>query len=113
MTSNDAQKALGNNILFFFGDEPHGKILRNLGDTKARKKTRALGKNDQEACHWVFLSTMKQLKADAIRRGGNAVINIRSNYKNKLSSSSETFKCGAGTLLAGVALIGTIIKMEQ
>jgi len=113
MTSNDAQKALGNSILFFFGDEPHGKVLRNLGDIKASKKTRALGKDDQEACHWVFLSTMKQLKADAIRRGGNAVINIRSNYKDKITSSSETFKCGAGTLLARVALIGTIIEMER
>lgn len=112
MTSNPAKTALGNSVLFFFGDEPHGEVLRQMGEIRTSKKTRALGKSDQEACHWVFLSAMKELKAHALKRGGNAVINIRSNYKNKTTSSSETFKCGAGTLVAGVALIGTIIKME-
>ena len=113
MTSNNALKALGDDILYFFGDEPHGKVIRTLGEIKTSKKTRALGKSDEEACHWVFLSAMKELRAQAIKRGGNAVVNIRSNYKNKRTSSSETFKCAAGTLMAGVALIGTIIEMEQ
>ncbi|MDH3763273.1 MAG: YbjQ family protein [Gammaproteobacteria bacterium] len=112
MTSNSAKTALGSGVLFFFGDEPHGEVVRSMGEIKTSKKTNALGKSDQEACHWVFLSAMKELKAHALKRGGNAVVNIRSNYKNKTTSSSETFKCGAGTLVAGVALIGTIIKME-
>ena len=112
MTSNDAYNALGDDILYFFGDEPHGKVIRRLGEIKTSKKTRALGKSDREACHWVFLSAMKEFRVHAIKRGGNAVINIRSNYKNKRTSSDETFKCGAGTLVAGVALIGTIIEME-
>lgn len=112
MTSNSAKTALGSGVLFFFGDEPHGEVVRSMGEIKTSKKTNALGKSDQEACHWVFLSAMKELKAHALKRGGNAVVNIRSNYKNKTTSSSETFKCGAGTLMAGVALIGTIIKME-
>ena len=113
MASNNAKKALGEDMLFFFGDEPHGKVIRTLGQIKTSKKTRALGKSDQVACHWVFLSAMKELKAHALKRGGNAVINIRSNYKNRQTSSSETFKCAAGTLMAGVALIGTIIEMER
>ncbi len=113
MTSKNALTALGDDILYFFGDEPHGKVIRTLGEIKTSKKTRALGKSDEEACHWVFLSAMKELKAHALQRGGNAVINIRSNYKNKQTTSTETFKCAAGTLMAGVALIGTIIEMEQ
>ncbi len=112
MTSKGAKTALGNSILFFFGDEAHGKVVRNLGDIMTSKKTNAFGKSDQEACHWVFLSAMKEFKVQALKRGGNAVINIRSNYKGKTTSSSETFKCGAGSLIAGVALVGTIIEME-
>lgn len=112
MTSTNAQTALADDILFFFGDEPHGKVIRTLGEVKTSKKTRALGKSDEEACHWVFLSAMKELKASALKRGGNAVINIRSNYKNNQTTSTETFKCAAGTLMAGVALIGTIIEMK-
>lgn len=113
MTSNNAKTALGDGILFFFGDEPHGKILRNMGDVKTSKKTNALNKSDEEACHWVFLSAMKELKVQALKRGGNAVINIRSNYKNKTTSSSETFRCGSGFMIAGVALIGTIVEMDR
>jgi len=112
MTSNSAQTALGSDVLFFFGDEAHGEVVRSMGEIRTSKKTNALGKSDQEACHWVFLSAMKELKAHATKRGGNAVINIRSNYKDKTTSSSETFKCGAGALIAGVALIGTIVTME-
>ena len=113
MTSNKARTALGENVLFFFGDEPHGKILRQMGEVRTGKKTYALNKSDKEACHWVFLSAMKELKVQALRRGGNAVINIRSFYKRSVSSSSETFKCGAGTMIARVGLIGTIIEMER
>ena len=112
MSSNKAQEALGDDILFFFGDEAHGEILNTIREVKTNKKTNAFGKTDEEACHWVFLSAMKNLKAYAIKHGGNAVVNIRSNYKNNETSSSETFKCGAGTIMAGVALIGTIVKMK-
>jgi len=112
MSSKDAQTALGDDILFFFGNDPHGKVIRDLGEVRTNKKTNAFGKSDQVACHWVFLSAMKELKAAAIKRGGNAVVNIRSNYKNNETSSSETFKCGAGALIAGVALIGVIVEME-
>ena len=113
MSSNDAKTALGDSILFFFGDEPHGKILRSMGDIKTSKKTNALNKSDERACHWVFLSAMKELRVQALRRGGNAVINIRSNYNNRPTSSTETFKCGSGFMIARVALIGTIVEMER
>jgi uncharacterized protein YbjQ (UPF0145 family) len=113
MSSNNAEIAVGDDILFFFGDEQHGEVLKDLGEIKTSKKTNAFGKPDEEACHWVFLSAMKALKAHAIKKGGNAVINIRSNYRNNQTSSSETFKCDAGTWVAGVALIGTIIEMKK
>ena len=82
LSSDEARTALGNDVLFFFGDDPHGKVTNNIAEVKTSKKTNAFGKSDEEACHWVFLSAMKELKAAAIKRGGNAVINIRSNYKN-------------------------------
>ena len=112
MSSDNALTALGGDILFFFGDEQHGKVLKDLGEVRTNNKTNAFGKSDEEACHWVFLSAMKALKAHAVKRGGNAVVNIRSNYKNDETSSSETFKCGAGAIVAGVALIGVVVKME-
>ena len=48
-----------------------------------------------------------------LKEGGNAVINIKSNYKNNTTESDTTFKCGAGNIMAGVALIGTVVRLEE
>ncbi|POB08294.1 excinuclease, partial [Vibrio vulnificus] len=76
------------------------------------KKTNAFNKTDEEACNWVFLSAMIVLKERAIKEGGNAVVDIKSNYKNNLTSSVDTFQCGAGTMVAGVALTGKVVKLK-
>ncbi|MEO9275985.1 excinuclease [Marinomonas sp. 5E14-1] len=111
--STDVAKAkLGSDISFYFGDESYGEIVKEFGVFKTNKKTNAFGKSDSEACNWVFLSAMIALKQRAINEGGNAVVEIKSNYKNNLTSSSDEFKCGAGTIMAGVALVGKVVTIE-
>ena len=70
-------------------------------------------KSDTTACQWVFLSAMKSLKVLAQRKGANAVINIKSNYKNNPTSSNTQFTCGAGATIAGVALIGDAVRIDN
>ncbi|MCL1035983.1 hypothetical protein L2750_02255 [Shewanella submarina] len=108
-----AQNKLGNDIAFYFGDQAYGEVEQNFGEFKTNKKTNAFNKTDEEACQWVFLSAMISLKQRAIKEGGNAVVNIKSNYKNNLTSSTETFQCGAGALIAGVALTGDVVKLKN
>ncbi len=108
-----SKEILGNDIKFFFGDQDHGKILKNYGEFRANKKTNAFNKSDLSACQWAFSTAMGTLRDRALREGGNAVINIKSNYKNNLTSSEDTFQCGAGTFVAGVALIGTVVTLEE
>ncbi len=105
------KNVLGTDIKFYFGNQGHGKILKNHGEYRANKKTNAFLKSKEGACQWAFASALKTLKDRALREGGNAVVNIRSNYKNKETSSTETFQCGAGTALAGVALIGNVVTL--
>lgn len=99
-------------VRFYFGAQGHGTILKNHGVFKSNKKTNAFGKTDKEACQWTFLSAMISLKERAIQEGANAVINIKSNYKNNLTSSTSTFQCGAGAIIAGVALVGTVVTIR-
>ena len=108
-----SKSKLGEKIKFYFGDQAHGEILKTFGEFRTNKKTNAFNKSDLEACQWVFLSAMISLRDRAVREGGNAVINIKSNYKNNLTSSKDTFQCGAGTFVAGVALVGTVVKLNQ
>lgn len=107
-----ARNALGSKIRFYFGGQKHGGIQKNYGIFRTNKKTNAFGKTDKEACQWAFLSAMISLRDRAVREGGNAVVNIKSNYRNHLTSSEKTFKCGAGALIAGVAFVGTVVKLE-
>ena len=111
LSSPHAVTKLGEEIQFFFGDQKHGKVNQDFGVFKTNKKTNALNKSDQDACEWVFLTAMIALKQRAISKGANAVVDIKSNYKNNLTSSEETFQCGAGTFVAGVALTGKMVKL--
>jgi hypothetical protein len=108
-----SKSKLGSDIKFFFGDQSHGKVLKKYGEFKTNKKTNAFGKSDLEACQKAFLSAMISLRDRAVKLGGNAVIKIKSNYKNTLTSSKDNFQCGAGAIIAGVALVGTVVEIKQ
>ena len=112
LNHEDAKVALAGNIKFFFGEQKPGKVIKNFGEFKTSKKTNAFNKSDLAACQRAFISAMKTLKSRAETEGGNAVINIRSNYKNNLTSSDKAFRCGAGAIMAGVALVGTVATVE-
>ncbi len=54
---------------------------------------------------------MISLKERAELEGGNAVVDIQSNYQNNLTTSNDTFQCGAGAIVAGVALTGRVVTL--
>ena len=112
LASEQAKSILGTDIQFYFGDQPHGEVVKTFTETSTNRKTNGANKSDKEACEWVFLSAMKALNDKAKSVGGNAVINIRSNYKNNLTSSATTFKCGSGALMSGVALTGEVVTLK-
>ena len=99
-------------VSFYFGEQSHPTVVKSFGEDRTNKKTNAFNKTDEEACRWVMLSALKQLKARADQLGANAVINIISNYKNNQKSSETEYTCGAGGLMAGVALIGEFVVVE-
>ena len=113
MALEQTKNTLGTEVSFYFGDTPSPKAVTKYGEFKTNKKTNAFNKSDLQACQWAFLSAMVALRDRALKEGGNAVINIKSNYKSNLNSSTETFQCGAGNVVAGVALVGTVVKIEK
>jgi hypothetical protein len=99
-------------VSFYFGDQPYPAPAKKFGEDRTNKKTNAFNKEDEEACQWVMLSALLALHQRAITLGANAVVNIRSNYKNDLFRSDTEYTCGAGGLMAGVALIGDFVLIE-
>jgi len=111
MAVQKVSSAIGEGIRLYFAGQKHSAVIQSFGEFQSNKKTNAFGKSDKEACQWAFASAMKSLKERAVKEGGNAVINIRSNYRGNQTSSNSTFKCGAGTWVVGVALIGDVVKL--
>lgn len=107
-----SKAALGNDVKFYFGDQAYGKVAAKHGEFRTSKKTSAFKKTDKAACQWAFVNALLALKNRAVREGGNAVVNIRSNYRNKVTSSKTEFQCGAGNLIAGAALIGEVVTLK-
>lgn len=106
-----ASGQLAPGIKLFFGAQKHGKPTAQLGPARTNKKTNFFNKSDQEGCDWAFLSAMITMTQYAQRVGGNAIVNIRSNYKNIEFSSETEYECGAGNVTGGVAFVGDVVKL--
>src|ERR1700737_2154828 len=86
LNSAAAQAKLDPGIKFFFGKQRHPKVTKDFGEWPTNKKTNAFAKSDLQACEWVFLSALIALQERARKEGGNAIINIVSNYRNVVTS---------------------------
>ena len=111
IAAGKADGTLDGSVKFHFKGAPTPAAQR-LGPATTNKKTNAVGKSDEVACQWVFLSALKALQAAARDRGANAVIDIESNYKKQVFTSATQYECGAGGVLAGVALKGVYAKVK-
>jgi hypothetical protein len=106
----DAKAKLDRGIRLHFGGGTPGVVAKDLGVWKSNKKANAAFRDDKVACERAFLSAVLSLQERARKEGGNAVINITSNYRNAPTSSPSEYMCGAGTIMAGVALVGRVIR---
>ena len=113
LETKDAKEKLDGSVKFFFGNQQTPKILTKLGTDITNLKTNAVGKSDETACNWVFLSAMIQLEKRAKQLVANAVVNIVSYYHKNVVSSATEFECHAGAVIAGVALKGDFVKVEE
>ena len=113
MNAPDAKAKLSQNIKFFFGDAAHPAVEQSYGVFTSNKKSNAFGKEEKVACNWAFLSAMLSFQDRAVREGGDAVINIKSNYKNNTLASETEYECGAGGIMVGVTFQGEVVKLKK
>ncbi|WP_027212388.1 excinuclease ABC subunit A [Burkholderia sp. WSM2232] len=104
---------VSDDIALYFAGQRHPAVVKSIGEFATNKKTNAFGKSDEAACQHVFLSAVIELQERARKEGGNAVINIKSNYKNEVRESATEFTCGAGAVIAGVALKGDVVTLRK
>ncbi|KND61950.1 Excinuclease ATPase subunit [Candidatus Burkholderia verschuerenii] len=113
LKSGEGADKIDPQISLYFAGQDHPEVVSSLGNVATNKKTSALGVNDEFACQRAFLSALIQLQARAKLDGADAVIDIVSNYKNNERASATEFTCGAGALMAGVALKARLVKLQK
>ncbi len=99
-------------VQFYFGSTPHPEVAKDHGEFTSNKKTNAFKKDDQFACNWALLSALLAFKDRALGLGADAVVGIRSFYKNNDFRGDTDFQCGAGNIMAGVTMKGTVVKFK-
>lgn len=112
MNQGKSASKISDSVKFYFGKQSHPAVANSFGRFTSNKKTNAVGKSDEVACNWVFLSAILSLQQRALKLGGDGVINIRSYYKKNNFESATEFECGAGNIMAGVALTGEVVKFK-
>ena len=113
LAEGEAKGVLLDGVALYFGDQATPAVESSHGQFTANRKTNAFNKSDEEACNWAFLTAIKSLQDRARKQGGNAVINIYSYYyKNEFVSETQ-FECGAGTMVAGVTMIGDVVTIAE
>jgi len=98
-------------IRLFMKGQSHPAVVKKQGEFKSNKRTNALGKTDEEGCQIAFLSALISLQERARKEGGNAVVDIYSITKDVKFESADTYSCLTGTLIANVALMGTVVQL--
>ena len=110
MAKADTKAKLDGSVKFYWGkNAPAG--AKTMGTFTSNKKTNFFNKSDAEGCYWAWLSAMVALQDRARKEGGNAVVKIHSVYKNEDLVSATEYVCGAGSMMGGVALRGTVAKL--
>ena len=102
-----AKEILDPSIALVFG-RGGGNIIQ--ADLVSNKKTNGFGKSDVDACHWAFLSAVKQFQQSAKDVGAKKVVNLVSYYKKHEFKSTTEYECHAGAFIVGVALKGDIAR---
>jgi uncharacterized protein YbjQ (UPF0145 family) len=113
MAANDAQSRLGDSVKFYFADQPTPPVASKIASDKTSQRTNGFGKSADKSCNWVFLSAMLALQKRAHEVGADAVVNIVSNYKEKVVASQTEFECHDGAIMSGVALKGDFVKLAK
>jgi hypothetical protein len=112
VNSFDGREKIAKDIQLFWGTQSHPPAYTEMSGVKTNLKTNAFNKTDEEACSWVLLSAIIALQNETRNAGGDGIVDIVSNYKNQPFDSKNQFECGAGTIIAGVALKGKSVKFK-
>lgn len=107
------EEVLSGDIAMYWGKQRHPAIVKSFGTFKSSKRTNAFMKTQETACSHALASALLSFADRARKEGGNAVIELESNIKNRPESSTVEYSCLVGNIMVNVALKGRVVKLAK
>ncbi|AKZ25070.1 excinuclease ABC subunit A [Ralstonia nicotianae] len=111
--ASEGPDKVADDIGLYFSGQQHAPVAQSLGEISIRKTTSTISVGEEAACQYALLSTVRALQERARQMGGNAVVDIKSNYKKRVMESASEFTCGAGMFVVAVALKGEVVTLNK
>ena len=113
LSTREGKTQLDPGVKLYFANQAHPKAEVSLGTWVTNKKFPLLNKPPKAVCEYTFIDALQELQRRALKEGGNAVVGIESYYKKMARPSTDKYMCGVGYVAIGVALRGTVIKVQE
>lgn len=114
LSSDEFKAALGNDVAFYFIGAAKPAVKTQMEEVLINKRT-TLSLGPQEAnCRRALLAAFRDLKARAKKRGGDAVVNLVSFYKEHYTADSKMVECHSSSdVRAHVILRGNVAQLDK
>ena len=111
MGSPEARERFDDTIRFYWSGQAAPAPLQTFKIHTSERKTFLPTRTEREACDQSFVEALAALRDAARAVGANAVVEIKSLYKNREFRSPAEYECRLGYFAAGVTLEGTLVKL--
>ncbi|TAM52445.1 MAG: hypothetical protein EPN57_13440 [Paraburkholderia sp.] len=106
----DAQLA-DNQVSFYFGDAAHADVVAAHGEASASIRVARKTEDETTACNEALKEALASLRADAVHRDANAVIDIETSFHGTHSASSKEFVCATSFSAAAIKVRGKLATL--
>lgn len=98
-------------IQFFWAEQDTPAAEQSFSIHTSERKTFLPTRTEQEACDQSFIEALASLRDAARKMGANAVVGIKSLYKNREFRSATQYECRLSYFSASVTLEGRLAKL--
>lgn len=111
LASPQGKDRFDDTVDFYFGERPYPQAQQAFGVHTSQRRIFAPLYSDADGCKKAFIEALAALRDAAKARGANAVVDIKSIYKNREFRSETQFECRAGYVASSVSLEGRLVKL--
>jgi hypothetical protein len=98
-------------VQFYWAEQPFPQPLQTFDIQTSERRAFAPTRTEQQACEVAFIEALAALRDHAKELGGNAVVDIKSIYKNREFRSDSQYECRVGYVVTTVSLEGRVVKL--